>query len=99
MGLARELCGAHMTKHSPEPWSETYLASQGTRTIWDANNYPVAYLARSTILPDRASANAHLIACAPELAKLVKDFADYLNDNGQGSWADDVLAVHAKAGL
>lgn len=41
--------------------------------------------------------NARLIAAAPELAKLVQDFADYLDDNEQGIWADDVRQVLAKA--
>lgn len=87
--------------HSPGPWVYGLPADGGRVNVY-ANETMSLRIARVDSGQDigiDATANAKLIAAAPELAKLVADFASYLDDNEQGIWADDVRAVLVKAGL
>jgi hypothetical protein len=80
--------------HTPGPWKVEGAmrltivggpgASVGVARIWQHG---------------QEEANAKLIAAAPDLAKIAQEFVEYLEANEQSSWADNIRATLAKAGL
>lgn len=90
-----------MSTHSPGPWHYGLSADGGRVNVYTDETMSLR-IARVDSGPDigiDAKANARLIACAPELAVIAQRFVDYLEDNEQSSWADDVRAVLSKAGV
>jgi hypothetical protein len=88
-------------KHTPGPWEASITANSiGQRHIYDENNHPIAQTVHKDVEhPERISANALLIAAAPELLDALQNLLGFgINGTIESQMAqDDARAAIAKA--
>lgn len=62
---------------TPGPWEAALVAdSYEQRSVYGPNNEHITYVVNGSAIPGRTTANARLIAAAPDLLEALRPFAD-----------------------